>query len=89
MKTYIVFAGEDEVFRGVLPDCCYYISETYTYTNQNVKLHILIMCPVSIDYQLLDKIDKNLMMTKLQYSKRESFLKNLQLKNVLKETKNE
>ncbi len=75
MRTHVVFSGEDEIFRGTLPDSCEFIMETFTYDNKWVNLHILIVCPENIDFYSLDEIDRAYMMGKLSYSQRISLLR--------------
>lgn len=64
MRTYIVYDRVFEVFRGCLPDCCNYISDTYTRSNVT-ELTICIMLPENVKFNSLSKIHKKEIMRKL------------------------
>lgn len=60
MRTYIVYIGGVEKFRGTIPDCCKWIEKEQCYSNCfNINLTILL--PIDVKYSnLSDEYKKRL-----------------------------
>ena len=73
MKTYLVYNNQNEVYRGTIPDCCNFITDKYTYTDDDAKIHIVIMCPHLVNFEKLNDDYKKYMISNLTYDKRKKF----------------
>lgn len=76
MKTYCLYVGEEEEFRGTLPDCAKHLEDSLCHAN-DPEYRLVVMLPRFVNYAELSEQTKIELHARMTYGSRVEFNKKL------------